>query len=82
MANALIVAPESIVTLFEGSPNIRADALRYSNHCGIFNESALTANGLDSKFWCFARNGRFVQLREDYKTAKIAARLASLTVSE
>ncbi|XP_031480056.1 exocyst complex component SEC10b [Nymphaea colorata] len=52
MANALIVAPESIVTLFEGSPNIRADALR------------------------------FVQLREDYKTAKIASRLASLAVSE
>ncbi|KAM0855756.1 hypothetical protein ACQ4PT_049565 [Festuca glaucescens] len=45
MANVFIVAPESLVSLFEGSPSIRKDALR------------------------------FIQLRDDYKTAKIASML-------
>ncbi|XP_060181594.1 exocyst complex component SEC10b-like isoform X1 [Lycium barbarum] len=48
MANVFIVAPESLSTLFEGSPSIRKDAQR------------------------------FIQLREDYKSAKLAARLSSL----
>ncbi|CAN4108765.1 unnamed protein product [Withania somnifera] len=48
MANVFIVAPESLSTLFEGTPSIRKDAQR------------------------------FIQLREDYKSAKIAARLSSL----
>ncbi|GFY97371.1 exocyst complex component sec10 [Actinidia rufa] len=48
MANVFIVAPESLSSLFEGSPSIRKDAQR------------------------------FIQLREDYKTAKLAARLSSL----
>lgn len=48
MANVFIVAPESLSTLFEGTPSIRKDAQR------------------------------FIQLREDYKSAKLAARLASL----
>ncbi|XP_041000120.1 exocyst complex component SEC10b-like [Juglans microcarpa x Juglans regia] len=48
MANVFIVAPESLSTLFEGSPGIRKDAQR------------------------------FIQLREDYKSAKLAARLSSL----
>jgi hypothetical protein len=45
MANAFIVAPESLPSLFEGTPSIRKDALR------------------------------FIQLRDDYKTAKIASLL-------
>ncbi|KAL9396956.1 hypothetical protein Peur_011209 [Populus x canadensis] len=48
MANVFIVAPESLSTLFEGTPSIRKDALR------------------------------FIQLREDYKSAKLASRLGSL----
>lgn len=48
MANVFIVAPESLAPLFEGTPSIRKDALR------------------------------FIQLREDFKTAKIASRLNSL----
>lgn len=48
MANVFIVNPESLSTLFEGTPSIRKDAQR------------------------------FIQLREDYKSAKIAARLSSL----
>ncbi|XP_010261379.1 PREDICTED: exocyst complex component SEC10-like [Nelumbo nucifera] len=48
MANVFIVAPESLSTLFEGTPSIRKDAQR------------------------------FIQLREDYKTAKLASRLSSL----
>ncbi|KAG6417472.1 hypothetical protein SASPL_119652 [Salvia splendens] len=48
MANVFIVAPESLSTLFEGTPSIRKDAQR------------------------------FIQLRDDYKSAKLAARLASL----
>ncbi|WZY80417.1 hypothetical protein YC2023_026801 [Brassica napus] len=48
MANVFIVAPESLATLFEGSPSIRKDAQR------------------------------FIQLREDYKSAKLATRLSSL----
>ncbi|KAF3966626.1 hypothetical protein CMV_009295 [Castanea mollissima] len=48
MANVFIVAPESLSTLFEGTPSIRKDAQR------------------------------FIQLREDYKSAKLAARLSSL----
>ncbi|KAF8118171.1 hypothetical protein N665_0006s0164 [Sinapis alba] len=48
MANVFIVAPESLSTLFEGSPSIRKDAQR------------------------------FIQLREDYKSAKLATRLSSL----
>lgn len=51
MANVFIVAPESLSTLFEGTPSIRKDAQR------------------------------FIQLREDYKTAKLAARLSSLWTS-
>ncbi|WMV19975.1 hypothetical protein MTR67_013360 [Solanum verrucosum] len=51
MANVFIVAPESLSTLFEGTPSIRKDAQR------------------------------FIQLREDYKSAKIAARLSSLLPS-
>jgi len=50
LANVFIVAPESLPTLFEGSPSIRKDALR------------------------------FIQLRDDYKTAKIASRLSSLMI--
>ncbi|CAA3006277.1 exocyst complex component SEC10b isoform X1 [Olea europaea var. sylvestris] len=48
MANVFIVAPESLSTLFEGTPSIRKDAQT------------------------------FIQLREDYKSAKLAARLSSL----
>ncbi|KAM0837150.1 hypothetical protein ACQ4PT_061854 [Festuca glaucescens] len=48
MANVFIVAPESLASLFEGSPSIRKDALR------------------------------FIQLRDDYKTAKIASMLNSI----
>lgn len=51
MANVFIVAPESLSTLFEGTPSIRKDAQR------------------------------FIQLRDDYKSAKLAARLASLLPS-
>eukprot|EP00252_Welwitschia_mirabilis_P014977 TRINITY_DN33064_c0_g1_i1.p1 TRINITY_DN33064_c0_g1~~TRINITY_DN33064_c0_g1_i1.p1 ORF type:complete len:834 (-),score=193.38 TRINITY_DN33064_c0_g1_i1:189-2690(-) len=50
LANVFIVAPESLPTLFEGSPSIRKDALR------------------------------FIQLRDDYKTAKIASRLGDLMI--
>ncbi|XAR54015.1 hypothetical protein NMG60_11028994 [Bertholletia excelsa] len=48
MANVFIVAPESLSTLFEGTPSIRKDAQR------------------------------FIQLRDDYKSAKLASRLSSL----
>nr|CAD1824490.1 unnamed protein product [Ananas comosus var. bracteatus] len=48
MANVFIVAPESLASLFEGTPSIRKDALR------------------------------FIQLRDDYKTAKIASRINSI----
>ncbi|KAM7275207.1 hypothetical protein ACFE04_017073 [Oxalis oulophora] len=51
MANVFIVAPESLSTLFEGTPSIRKDAQR------------------------------FIQLRDDYKSAKLASRLSSLFVS-
>uniref|UniRef100_A0A0D6R2M0 Exocyst complex component Sec10 n=1 Tax=Araucaria cunninghamii TaxID=56994 RepID=A0A0D6R2M0_ARACU len=50
LANVFIVAPESLGTLFEGSPSIRKDAMR------------------------------FAQLREDFKTSKIANILSSLSV--
>ncbi|GAB2284655.1 Exocyst complex component 5 [Dionaea muscipula] len=48
MANVFIVAPESLSSLFEGTPSIRKDAQR------------------------------FIQLRDDYKSAKLAAKLSSL----
>ncbi|GLT84635.1 hypothetical protein SLE2022_028540 [Rubroshorea leprosula] len=48
MANVFIVAPESLSTLFEGTPSIRGDAQR------------------------------FIQLRDDYRSAKLASRLSSL----
>ncbi|KAL6560758.1 Exocyst complex component 5 [Orobanche gracilis] len=48
LANVFIVAPESLSSLFEGTPSIRKDAQR------------------------------FIQLRDDYKSAKLAARLSSL----
>ncbi|KAH7671006.1 Exocyst complex component Sec10-like protein [Dioscorea alata] len=48
MANVFIVAPESLASLFEGTPNIKKDALK------------------------------FIQLREDFKSAKIASRLGSI----
>ncbi|KAL2625266.1 hypothetical protein AAZV13_07G042500 [Glycine max] len=48
MANVFIVAPESLSTLFEGTPSIRKDAQR------------------------------FIQLRDDYKAAKLASKLSSL----
>ncbi|XP_047315616.1 exocyst complex component SEC10b [Impatiens glandulifera] len=48
MANVFIVAPESLSSLFEGTPSIRKDALK------------------------------FIQLREDYKSAKLATKLSSL----
>ncbi|KAL4199583.1 hypothetical protein AMTRI_Chr03g51900 [Amborella trichopoda] len=51
MANVFIVSPDSLASLFEGSPNIRRDAFR------------------------------FIQLREDFKSAKIASRLNSLTLA-
>ncbi|GER52244.1 exocyst complex component sec10 [Striga asiatica] len=51
LANVFIVAPESLSTLFEGTPSIRKDAQR------------------------------FIQLRDDYKSAKLAARLSSLWAS-
>ncbi|TXG62942.1 hypothetical protein EZV62_009936 [Acer yangbiense] len=51
MANVFIVAPESLSTLFEGTPSIRKDAQR------------------------------FIQLREDYKSAKLASKLSSLFTS-
>ncbi|KAE9595857.1 putative exocyst complex component Sec10 [Lupinus albus] len=47
-ANVFIVAPESLSTLFEGTPSIRKDAQR------------------------------FIQLRDDYKSAKLASKLSSL----
>ncbi|XP_068667881.1 exocyst complex component SEC10b-like [Aristolochia californica] len=47
-ANVFIVAPESLPTLFEGNPNIRKDALK------------------------------FTQLRDDFKSAKIASKLNNL----
>ncbi|XP_078179425.1 exocyst complex component sec10 isoform X1 [Carex rostrata] len=48
LANVFIVAPESLASLFEGTPSIRKDAMR------------------------------FIQLRDDYKTAKIASMLNSI----
>ncbi|KAF5733083.1 putative sec10 [Tripterygium wilfordii] len=51
VANVFIVAPESLSSLFEGTPSIRKDAQR------------------------------FIQLREDYKSAKLASRLSSLWTS-
>ncbi|XP_065859757.1 exocyst complex component SEC10b [Euphorbia lathyris] len=51
MANVFIVAPESLSSLFEGTPSIRKDAQR------------------------------FIQLREDYKSAKLASKLGSLVTS-
>ncbi|WCJ22707.1 exocyst complex component sec10 [Euphorbia peplus] len=51
MANVFIVAPESLSSLFEGTPSIRKDAQR------------------------------FIQLREDYKSAKLASKLSSLWTS-
>ncbi|KAM7508618.1 hypothetical protein LguiA_019071 [Lonicera macranthoides] len=48
LANVFIVAPESLSTLFEGTPSIRKDAQR------------------------------FIELREDYKSAKLASKLSSL----
>ncbi|KAF7826100.1 exocyst complex component SEC10b [Senna tora] len=48
LANVFIVAPESIATLFEGTPSIRNDAQR------------------------------FIQLRDDYKSAKLASKFGSL----
>ncbi|CAJ1950635.1 unnamed protein product [Sphenostylis stenocarpa] len=48
MANVFIVAPESLSSLFEGTPSIRKDAQR------------------------------FIQLRDDYKAAKLASKLSSL----
>lgn len=48
LANAFIVAPESLSTLFEGTPSIRKDAQS------------------------------FIQLRDDYKSAKLATKLSSL----
>lgn len=48
LGNVFIVAPESLPSLFEGTPSIRKDAKR------------------------------FIQLRDDYKTAKLATKLASL----
>ncbi|KAF5731753.1 putative sec10 [Tripterygium wilfordii] len=51
MANVFIVAPESLSSLFEGTPSIRKDAQR------------------------------FIQPREDYKSAKLASRLSSLWTS-
>ncbi|KAL6124126.1 hypothetical protein ACLB2K_076641 [Fragaria x ananassa] len=51
MANVFIVAPESLSTLFEGTPSIRKDAQR------------------------------FIELRDDYKSAKLASRLSSLWAS-
>ncbi|XP_014521607.1 exocyst complex component SEC10b [Vigna radiata var. radiata] len=48
LANVFIVAPESLSTLFEGTPSIRKDAQR------------------------------FIQLRDDYKAAKLASKLSSL----
>ncbi|WVZ89663.1 hypothetical protein U9M48_036037 [Paspalum notatum var. saurae] len=49
VANVFIVAPESLASLYEGTPSIRKDALR------------------------------FIQLRDDYKTSKIASMLNSIT---
>ncbi|KAH6833186.1 exocyst complex component sec10 [Perilla frutescens var. hirtella] len=48
LANVFIVAPESLSSLFEGTPSIKSDAKR------------------------------FIQLRDDYKSAKLASKLASL----
>ncbi|GAB4849653.1 Exocyst complex component 5 [Ancistrocladus abbreviatus] len=48
MANVFIVAPESLSSLFEGTPSIRKDAQR------------------------------FIELRDDYKSAKLASKLSSL----
>nr|GLL20332.1 exocyst complex component SEC10 [Ipomoea trifida] len=48
MANVFIVAPESLSSLFEGTPSIRKDAQR------------------------------FIELRDDYKSAKLASRFSSL----
>ncbi|XP_057523823.1 exocyst complex component SEC10b [Amaranthus tricolor] len=48
LANVFIVAPESLSTLFEGTPSIRKDVQR------------------------------FIQLRDDYKSAKLAVKLSSL----
>ncbi|KAL8144344.1 hypothetical protein V2J09_017376 [Rumex salicifolius] len=48
LANVFIVAPESLSTLFEGTPSIRKDAQR------------------------------FIELRDDYKSAKLASKLAAL----
>ncbi|XP_039025390.1 exocyst complex component SEC10b-like [Hibiscus syriacus] len=48
LANVFIVAPESLSSLFEGTPSIRKDAQR------------------------------FIQLRDDYKSEKLASRLSSL----
>jgi len=41
MANVFIVAPESLSTLFEGTPSIRKDAQRYNNYIGFVNNAML-----------------------------------------
>lgn len=153
MANVFIVAPESLSTLFEGTPSIRKDAQRYQfKHIELWTVKTLLKhtsrhthethfflpikeegcfpidgkfpnfstyflkhperNTLVSiqhevvlsewhlflfhyliafaayqgfllvviKFW-FGSEIRFIELREDYKSAKIAARLSSLWTS-
>lgn len=41
MANVFIVAPESLASLFEGTPNIKKDALRYDVYTLLFPVTSL-----------------------------------------
>lgn len=81
MANVFIVAPESLASLFEGTPSIRKDALRLRLHISFnvifrINHSLVRISELALGFeLCF----RFIQLRDDYKTAKIASMLNNIT---
>ncbi|WVZ23041.1 hypothetical protein V8G54_001585 [Vigna mungo] len=65
LANVFIVAPESLSTLFEGTPSIRKDAQRYNNYIVFVNNAMLYVL-------------LFIQLRDDYKAAKLASKLSSL----
>ncbi|XP_060969642.1 exocyst complex component SEC10b isoform X1 [Cannabis sativa] len=75
MANVFIVAPESLSTLFEGTPSIRKDAQRYY---WWYYEDCVFPSSLHCDKLLIWLPLRFIQLREDYKSAKLAARLSSL----
>jgi exocyst complex component 5 len=81
VANVFIVAPESLASLFEGTPSIRKDALRLCLH-RTFNDISRIIHGFvrtSGLTLRFDLHFRFIQLRDDYKTAKIASMLNNIT---